>query len=155
MIRSSPAIRAAFQVAASIALITTSAWASANLNLYKSNINRLQRGTLVSASAEVTGRVPTLVYNTTPNADFVLTQICAGPVNGGILLGYSWDIEMNVRPVVFVAGGQCQSFSPGILLPAGKAVTCTPSFDFEAGTFCTITGIQNKAAPLPTPIPPQ
>jgi hypothetical protein len=156
MMRSSPAVRAAFQIGAIIALMATSAWATSNLNLSKSNINRLQRaGTLVSASAEVRGDVPAVVYNTPPNADFVMTQICAGPVNGGIFIAYAWDFEMNVRPVAFVAGGQCQTFSPGMFLPAGKSVTCTPSFDFEAPTFCTITGIQTKAEPLPTPIPQQ
>jgi hypothetical protein len=154
MTRSAPRCRAAIRVAAIVALTATSAAATSNLNLSKSNINRIQRGgTLVTGNAEVRGDVPVVVYNTPANADFILTQVCAGPVNGGVYLASSFPGAATQVRLAFVGGGQCHTFSPGLPLPAGQAVTCTPSFDFEAETFCTINGIQTLPLPSATPRP--
>jgi len=154
MTRSSPLVRSALHVSALIALTATSAWATSNLNLSKSNINRLQRGgILVTASTEVRGETPIVVYTTPANADFVLTQICAGPVNGGVILGSGWLFPPSQVRLAFVGGGLCQAFAPGMPLPPSQPVTCAASFDFEATTFCTITGILSPPLPTATPRP--
>ncbi len=154
MTRSSPSVRSVLHLAALLALTATSARATSNLNLSKSNINRLQRGgTLVTASTEVRGETPTIVYTTPANADFVLTQICAGPVNGGIILGSGWPFPPSQVRLAFVGGGLCQTFTPGMPLPPSQPVTCAPSFDFEATTFCTISGILSPPFPTATPRP--
>ena len=75
---------------AAVLTLATGARAASNLNLSKSNINRLQRlSTPVTASADISGDRPTLVYRTPDNADFVLTQVCVGPINGGVLLNFA------------------------------------------------------------------
>ncbi len=154
MIRSTPSARMVFHVAAFLALMATSARATSNLNLSKSNINRLQRGgTLVTATTDVRGETPSVVYTTPANADFVVTQICAGPINGGVFLGSGWPVPPSPVRLAFVGGGQCQTFTPGMPLPPNQTVTCAASFDFEATTFCTITGILSPPLPTATPRP--
>ena len=75
---------------AAVLTLATGAWAASNLNLSKSNINRLQRlSTPVTASADISGDRPTLVYRTPDNADFVLTQVCNGGVGGLFPFGYA------------------------------------------------------------------
>jgi hypothetical protein len=154
MSRSSPSVRSLFRVAALTTLMATSASATSNLNLSKSNINRLQRGgTLVTATTEVRGEAPSVVYTTPANADFVLTQVCAGPVNGGVFLGSGWPFPPSQVRLAFVGGGLCQTFTPGMPLPPSQPVTCAASFDFEATTFCTISGILSPPFPTATPRP--
>jgi len=139
---------------AAVLTLATGAWAASNLNLSKSNINRLQRlSTPVTASADISGDRPTLVYRTPDNADFVLTQVCVGPINGGVLLNFAWS-EQTVRPLAFVQGGSCTTFAGlGLSLPPSRNLSCTPAFDFEAQTFCTITGLVGQTFPAATPTP--
>ena len=66
-----------------VVLFVTCAWATSNLNLSKSNINRLSRATLVSASTTLSGAISQIVYRTPSSGDFVLTQVCTGISNGG------------------------------------------------------------------------
>jgi hypothetical protein len=138
-----------------VLIASTSAGAASNLNLSKSNINRLARlSTPLTATVDVAGEAPTVVYRTPDNADFVLTQVCVGPINGGILLNYAWNTPQNVRPLAFVQGGSCTTFAGvGMPLPPGGNLSCTPAFDFDARTFCTITGLVGQAYPSPTPSP--
>ena len=101
----------------------------------------------------MSGGTATVVYRTPDNADFVLTQVCVGPINGGVLVNFAWT-EQNVRPLAFVQGGSCTTFAGlGLPLPTGGNLSCTPAFDFEARTFCTISGLVGQAYPSPTPIP--
>jgi len=146
--------QSAVQIAA-VLVLASSAWATSNLNLSKSNINRLSKlSTPLTASADVSGDAPTVVYRTPVNADFVLTQVCVGPINGGVYLNYAWDVEQNVRPLAFVPSGSCTTFAGlGMALPQGGNLSCTPAFDFETRTFCTISGLVGQALPSPTPIP--
>lgn len=138
--------KSALRLVAILVLSTTSVWAGSNLNLSKSNINRmLGRGTFVTASVDVAGTAAYLLYSTPADTDFVLTQVCVGTVNGGVLL------QVGGASLVQVGSGQCQSFSPGMVLPRDQAVTCT-SFDAGASTFCSITGVLAPSfPPVPTP----
>jgi len=131
-------------VGAIIGLFVTPSWAASNLNLSKSNINReFPRGSFVTASADISGAVSQIVYRTPASGDFVLTQVCAGLVTGGILL------QAGGTSIAQVGSGLCQTFTPGMVLPADQFVTCT-TFS-AANTFCTITGVLEPPGPLPTP----
>lgn len=128
-----------------VLLLVTSVWGTSNLNLSKSNINRLARGTLVSASVNVAGQASYLVYSTPADVDFVLTQVCVGNSSGGIL------VQIGGVGVVQVGSGLCQTFAPGLILTRDAPLTCT-SFDPETNSFCTIAGILGVSYP-PTPTP--
>lgn len=127
-------------------LLATAAWATSNLNLSKSNINRtFPRSKFVTASVDITGSQSALVYQVPTDGDFVLTQVCIGPASGGVRL------QVGGANIAHVASGSCQSFDPGVVLQADAAVTCTTSAA-EAQTFCMITGL--LSAPLrPTATP--
>ena len=136
-----------FRVAAIVVLLVPCAWAASNLNLGKSNVNRLSRGTLVSATTTFSGAVSEIVYNTPSSGDFVLIQVCTGISNGGVL------VQIGGSSIAMVASGTCQAFSgSGLLLPPDQLLTCT-SFDVEAtNNFCTISGLLASAPPsTPTP----
>src|SRR5690349_4888625 len=105
MTRPSPAVRTSLRVLALLALTVTSAWAASNLNLSKSNINRiLSRGSLVTASVDVTGNASYLLYTTPANADFVLTQACGGNSPSGLL------IQVGGVKILQLAPMACQIF---------------------------------------------
>lgn len=148
--------QATVQIAA-VLILAASASATSNLNLSKSNINRMAKlSTSLTASADVSGDTATVVYRTPTNAEFVLTQVCVGPINGGVFLNFAWDGDQGPRPLAFVPGGSCTAFAGlGMSLPQGGNLSCSPAFDFEARTFCTITGLVGQALPPPTPIPPR
>ena len=131
-------------VGAIIGLFATSSWAASNLNLSKSNINRVSRGTFVTASTDISGAVSQIVYRTPASGDFILTQVCAGLVTGGILL------QAGGASIAQVGSGLCQTFTPGMFLPPDQVVSCT-TFTASANTFCTITGIQEPPEPTPRP----
>lgn len=134
------------RVGAIVVLLVPCAWAGSNLNLSKSNVNRLSRATLVSVSTTFSGAVSQIVYNTPSSGDFVLTQMCTGISNGGVL------VQIGGVSVAQVGSGNCQTFS-GLLLPPNQVLTCT-SFDPEAtNNFCTISGLLGPATPQPTPTP--
>lgn len=131
------------RVGAIVVLLVTCAWAASNLNLSKSNVNRLSRATLVSVTTTLSGGVAQIVYSTPSSGDFVLTQVCTGSSNGGVL------VQIGGVSIAQVPSGNCQTF-PGLLLPPDQLLTCT---SFEAtNTFCTITGLLAPGTP-PTPTP--
>ena len=126
-------------------LLVATAWAGANLNLSKSNINRLRGSRLVRASVDLHGQASYIVYSTPADADFVLTDVCVGNAAGGVL------VTIGGVGLVQLASGACEHFSPGMILPPDAPVTCTAS-DPETNGFCTISGTLGQPLP-PTPTP--
>lgn len=119
-------------------------WAASNLNLSKSNINReFPRTAVVTASADISFEIAPILYTTPADADFLLTQVCVGPADGGVL------VQAGGVSVVHIASGQCQVFTPGLILPRDAPVTCTV---YSAGvhSFCTISGLVGPAPRTPT-----
>ena len=57
-----------------------------NLDLSKSNVNRLRGSRLVRASVDLQGQASYIVYSTPADADFVLTDVCVGNAAGGVLV---------------------------------------------------------------------
>ena len=103
-----------------IGLLATSSWATSNLNLSKSNVTRIfLRGTIVTASTDISGAVSQIVYRTPASGDFILTQACTGLAPGGTLL------QVGGVSLVQLGSGQCQTFTPGTVLPPDQVVTCT------------------------------
>ena len=126
-----------------VGLSATSSWATNNLNLSKSNVNReFPRSMFVTATADIAGAVSQIVYRTPATADFILTQVCTGLATGGTLL------QVGGTSIAQLGSGVCQTFTPGMVLPADQLVTCT-TFAAEAHSFCTITGLQGPPAPTP------
>ena len=122
-------------------LCATSVWATSNLNLSKSNINRtFPRSKFVTATVDISGSQSALVYQVPADVDFVLTQVCVGPVSGGV------RIQVGGASIAHVASGTCQSFDPGVVLQPEGAVTCTTFA--EEQTFCMISGL---LSPVPRP----
>jgi hypothetical protein len=136
------------RVGAAVVLLVTSAWAQSNLNLSKSNINRLSRGTLVTASTSVSATAGQFLYRTPAAGDFVLTQVCAGSTT----VSDYFVFQIGGVSIAQVGSGVCQTFSPGLILTPDQPLTCGSSDIFSRGSFCTITGIQEPASP-PTPTP--
>ena len=129
-----------------VAVATTSESAS-NLNLSKSNINRMFPDTavLVAASTTLSGpkQTRTVVYTTPTTGDFILTQVCTSPINGGIRLDAS---HLGWIAHVGSSGSSCQTFTPGVILPKAAAITCTTNDATNAEDFCMITGVLVPAA---------
>ncbi len=74
-----------------VALVASNSGATSNLNLSKSNVNRVRdfpSAAVTTASLNLTGPSDTEVIYTTPTSgDFILTQFCASPSpDGGVLL---------------------------------------------------------------------
>ena len=138
-------MKTALLVGTLIGVLATSSWAGSNLNLSKSNINRIMlRGTVVTASTDISGAVSQIVYRTPASGDFILTQACTGLVPGGTLL------QVGGVSLAQLGSGQCQTFTPGTVLPPDEVVTCT-TFAPEATTFCTISGLLGPQVPTPLP----
>jgi hypothetical protein len=128
-----------------VVLFATSVWATSNLNLSKSNINRtFPRSKFVTATVGISGSQSALVYQVPADGDFVLTQVCVGPVSGGV------RIQVSGASIAHVASGACQSFDPGVVLQADGLVSCTTFADEQ--TFCMISGLLSPA-PRPTLTP--
>lgn len=131
-------------VTAAFALIALGsiAWASISLNSSRSNVYRTYPDTavLVTASTPLSGpRQTQTVYTTPATGDFILTQACTSPVNGGI----RFDV-INLGGIAHVgsSGSLCQTFTPGVVLPKASAITCTTNDAASAGSyFCMITGV--------------
>lgn len=139
-------MKRAMSLGAISVLVATSVWATSNLNLSKSNINRtFPRSKFLTASADITGSQAVLVYQVPTDGDFVLTQVCVGPVAGGV------RIQAGGTNIAHVASGTCQSFDPGVVLPPDSAVTCT-TFATEENSFCMISGLLSPG-PRPTATP--
>ena len=65
-------------VAIFVVAVATNSWGGSNLNLSKSNINRLQNNSIViTASANLGASESVLIYTAPANGDFMLTQFCA------------------------------------------------------------------------------
>ena len=127
-------------------LFATSVWATSNLNLSKSNINRtFPRAKFVTATVDVSGSQSALVYQVPADGDFILTQVCVGPASGGV------RIQVGGASIAHVASGSCQTFDPGVVLQPDASVTCT-TFGTEEQTFCMISGLYSPALrPTATP----
>jgi hypothetical protein len=128
-----------------IILLVANVWATSNLNLSKSNINRLRGARLVRASVELHGQASFLAYTTPADADFLLTDVCIGNAPGGVL------IAIGGAALVQLTSGTCEHFSPGMILTPDAPLTCT-AFDPETNGFCTISGSLGQPFPAtPTP----
>jgi hypothetical protein len=89
----------------------------------------------VSASIWVGANQAQNIHPTAATGDFVLTQFCASPVNGGMfLLAGGFGIAHTDR---------CQTFEPGVILPKGVPITCATTEHAEERReyFCMITGL--------------
>lgn len=121
-----------------VAIVSIS-WAAINLNSSKSNIYReFPNGELVSATVSLSGPSETQTVYTTPGkGDFILTQLCVSPVNGGIRLAAS-----GFGPIAHIGADPCQIFTPGVSVPKRSALTCSTTSDAISGDyFCTISGM--------------
>ena len=112
--------------------------ATSNLNLSKSNINRIQGAQIISATASLSGSDQTqTVYITPDTGEFLLTQFCVSPVNGGIRLAAS-----GFGPIAHTGGAMCYTFSPGVIVPKNSTMTCSTTGYADSGDyFCTISGL--------------
>jgi hypothetical protein len=117
---------------------TSISLAASNLNLSKSNINRIQGAQIVSATVSLSGSDQTqAVYITPDTGEFLLTQLCVSPVNGGIRLAAS-----GFGPIAHLGGAICTTFSPGVIVPKNSTVTCSTTGYADSGDyFCTISGL--------------
>lgn len=122
------------------------AWAASNLNLSKSNVNRdFPRAAIFTASTDLDASQPQVVYTTPDSSDALLTQVCVGAAAGGVL------VRAGSASIAHIAAGQCQTFTPAVVLPRGAALTCTAAAAAEA-TFCMISGVVGSDAKQgPTP----
>ena len=121
----------------------TMAWAAINLNGSKSNVySTFGRSFFVSATESLTGPSETVTVYTTPETgNFILTQLCVGPANGGIRLAAN-----GFGPIAHTSfQDYCQIFSPGFVVPPNSAMTCSTTAAAEAGDhFCTISGMWSR-----------
>ena len=126
-------------VAVLIVTMLSFAWAATNLSSSRSNNYREFPGTfLVSASTALSlPNEPQTVYTTSPTGDFVLTQFCAGPVNGGTRLA-----AVGLGGIAHTADNNlCHTFQPGVIMPKGAAITCAITDFAGPGGFCMIAGL--------------
>jgi hypothetical protein len=139
-----------FLATAFVSLLVTNSWATSNLNLSKSNINRYlpyPNAALTTATANVPAGGTVQVYTTPVLGDFILTQFCASPdAIGGVRLNAVnfGDIAQTVNN-----GVSCFTFTPGVSIPKNSALTCSnggtsvPNIatSSAANYFCTISGM--------------
>lgn len=125
-------------VAGLLMLLVAVAWASIALNSSRSNIYRVQGAVVLSATASLTGPNQTQTVFTTPDdGDFVLTQLCVGPVAGGIRLAAT-----GFGPIAHTGGTPCYTFVPGVSVPKTSTMTCATTAAAARGDyFCTISGL--------------
>jgi hypothetical protein len=132
-----------FVAAISVALLATNAWGTSNLNLSKSNINRVRdfpNAAVITASLNLTGPSDTQVIFTTPAAgDFILTEFCASPSpDGGVLLSAN-----GLGGIAQTGLTSCFTFTPGLSIPKNSALSCSTFSGASAGSyFCMISGVQ-------------
>ncbi len=112
--------------------------AASNLNLSKSNINRVGGAQIVSATVSFSGPDQTqTVYTTPETGEFLLTQFCVGPANGGIRLAVT-----GFGPIAHTGSEMCYAFNPGVIVPKNSAITCSTTQYAESGDyFCAISGL--------------
>jgi hypothetical protein len=132
-----------FAAAISAALLTTNAWGSSNLNLSKSNVNRVRdfpNAAVTTASLNLSGPSDTEVIYTTPaSGDFILTQFCASPApDGGVLLSATGLVGIAQAGLT-----TCFTFTPGLSIPKNSALSCATFSGASPGSyFCMISGVQ-------------
>lgn len=127
-----------------VMMVVTISWASSNLNLSKSNINKAQGAVFVAATVSLTRSDQTETVFTTPETgDFVLTQVCVSPVTGGMRLAVR-----GFGPIMHTSDAPCYIFDPGMSVPNGSPITCsTTSRPNRGDYFCTISGLLYSAPP--------
>lgn len=131
------------RVGLTMALLVTPmsfAWASANLNLSKSNINKeFPKASFVTATVTLTDPNETKTVFTTPGTgDFILTQACVSFVNGGMRIAAT-----GLGPIADVGAPTCQVFDPGMSVPKTSDITCSTTSAASPGGdyFCTVSGM--------------
>ncbi len=139
-------------VAIFVMLLATDSWGGSNLNLSKSNINRLQNNSVViTASVNLGASESVLIYTAPASGDFMLTQFCASPdATGGVRL----DASALGSVAQTTTAMSCFTFNPGVSIPKGSNVSCTtnptgivaaaasPALPSPSTFFCTISGLQ-------------
>ncbi len=126
-------------VCASGLLAASLAWAATNLNTSRSNVYRVGGAIVMSGGASLNGPNQSQAALTVPEAgDFVLTQVCVSPVNGGMRL----EVR-NGGPLAHLTDPTCVALQPGISVKAGSTLTCaTTSFAAPGGDyFCMVSGV--------------
>jgi hypothetical protein len=137
--------RSFYLAAISVALVASNSWSSSNLNLSKSNINRVRdfpSAAVTTASLNLTGPSDSEVIYTTPTSgDFILTQFCASPSpDGGVLLSAA-----GLGGIAQTGLTSCFTFTPGLSVPKGSAVSCSTFSGASPGSyFCMISGLQTN-----------
>ena len=141
-----------------VILLATGSWGANNLDLSKSNVNRLETASqVVTASANLGASESVLLYTAPASGDFVLTQFCASPdATGGVRL----DVNGFGSIAQTTSALSCFTFNPGISVPKGSTVSCTtnpsgapplsaggsvvssPPVVPPGAFFCTISGLQ-------------
>jgi hypothetical protein len=124
-----------------LALAVSGAWAASNLNSSKSNLNReYPNGRIVSATTTLSGPNDAQVaYTTSAKGDFILTQLCTSPVNGGVLLSAS-----GFGGIAHTGSELCYTFTPGVSVPKDSQLVCSTTQHAEPGPhFCTISGVKS------------
>jgi hypothetical protein len=126
-----------------VAMLAANSWGSSNLNLSKSNVNRVRdfpNAAVTTASINITGPSDTEVVYTTPaSGDFILTEFCASPLpDGGVLLSAA-----GLGGIAQAGLTSCFTFTPGLSIPKGSAVSCSTASGASPGSyFCMISGVQ-------------
>jgi hypothetical protein len=127
-----------------VAMLATNSWSSSNLNLSKSNINRVRdfpNAAVTTASINITGPSDTeTIYTTPASGDFILTEFCASlQPDGGVLLSAAGLGGIaQTGPTT-----SCFTFTPGLSIPKGSAVSCSTASGASPGSyFCMISGVQ-------------
>jgi hypothetical protein len=117
---------------------TSISWAATNLNTSRSNAYRIQGAQLVTATASLSGPSQTqTVYVTPETGEFVLTELCVSPVNGGIRLAV-----MGFGTIAHTGSEMCHMFNPGMIVPKNSTMTCSTTGYADSGEFfCTISGL--------------
>jgi hypothetical protein len=128
--------------AVTVLLAAGTAWAAA-VNASNSNIkNLISKTTAVTGSTSLTGPGDTQTVFTTPAVgETLVTQFCGSTGAGGIRL----DVAGLGGVAETGTGSSCVTFSPGVVVPANTAVTCTTSASATPGTvyFCSVNGLKS------------
>jgi len=112
-------------LAAVLATMTTGAVAQT----FKGEVS----GIIVSKSKPVPAEGAADVYTTPAAGFFILTQACGST---------TLSLSGSTMGEFFKLQGACQTFTPGIVIPAGEILSCSNGSDSAAS--CLITGVLSK-----------
>lgn len=121
-------------------------FAASNLNLSKSNVNRVlpEESVLVSATVNISSNETQTIYTTPTSGDFILTTFCASAVQNGSM---SLAAEGFGSIAQTTDNNLCYAFNPGLVMPRESAITCSSAVARIAARlsasnlyFCTISG---------------